>query len=171
MRIRAALADDAPAIAHVHVDNWRTTYKGIIPDDTLANLSYERREAFWHEAIINDDAPQRVFVAEEDEQIVGFASCGPERTNNPDYTGELYAIYLFHQHQCQGIGRALTHAVAKRLREQGHAGMLVWVLEHNPSRKFYEALGGQEIERKPISIGSVDLIEVAYGWRNLEMLL
>ena len=145
--------------------------RAALADDTLANLSYERREAFWHEAIINDDAPQRVFVAEEDELIVGFASCGPERTNNPDYTGELYAIYLFQQNQGKGIGRALTHAVANRLWELGHAGMLVWVLEHNPSRKFYEALGWQEVECKPISIGSVDLIEVAYGWRSLEALL
>ena len=171
MHIRAALVEDAPAIARVHVDSWRTTYKGILPDDFLANLSYERREAYWRETILKENTPERLFIAEYDGLIVGFANCGPERTNNPDYTGELYAIYLFQQNQGQGIGRALARAVANNLREQGHQSMLVWVLEQNPSRKFYEALGGQEIERKPISIGNVELIEVAYGWRNLEVLL
>lgn len=171
MRIRAATTDDAPAIARVHVDSWRTTYKGIVPDDHLANLSYERREAYWCEVIAKGNTPERVFVAEDNGLVIGFANCGLERTSNPDYTGELYAIYLFQQHQGQGTGRALTRAVANCLLEQAHTGMLVWVLEQNPSRRFYEALGGQEVERKPITIGSVDLIEVAYGWRDLHALL
>ena len=171
MHIRAALPDDAPAIARVHVDSWRTTYKDIISQNTLARLSIERREAYWRGEIEKENAPERVFVAEDDGDIVGFASCGPERTNNPDYTGELYAIYLYQQNQGRGTGRALTHAVADCLREQGHTGMLVWVLEHNPSRKFYEVLGGKEVECKPIEIDGSEYIEVAYGWRNLEALL
>jgi ribosomal protein S18 acetylase RimI-like enzyme len=144
MHIRAALADDASAIAHVHVDSWRTTYKGILPDDTLANLSHERREAYWRKEILKENAPERVFIAEIDGQVIGFASCGPERTNHPDYTGELYAIYLFQQNQGHGIGRALTHAVTNYLQEQGYAGMLVWVLEHNPSRRFTRCLVGRK---------------------------
>lgn len=171
MRIRAATAADAPALARVHVDSWRTTYKGIMPDDLLANLSYGRREAFWREVILKEYAPERIFVAEDNGVVVGFASCGPERTSNPDYKGELYAIYLFQQYQGRGVGRELCRAVAHYLLEQGHTGMLVWVLEQNPSRRFYEALGGQEVERKTISMGGVDLLEVAYGWRDIHALL
>lgn len=32
MIIRKAKLDDATGIAKVHVDSWRTTYKGIIPE-------------------------------------------------------------------------------------------------------------------------------------------
>ncbi|MGH2619032.1 MAG: hypothetical protein ACRDHG_00480 [Anaerolineales bacterium] len=32
MRIREALPTDSPAIAKVHVDSWRSTYRGIISD-------------------------------------------------------------------------------------------------------------------------------------------
>jgi hypothetical protein len=46
--IRPAHLDDAPGIARVHVDSWRTTYKGVIPDTILANLSYEARTQQWH---------------------------------------------------------------------------------------------------------------------------
>ncbi len=42
--IRPAVAADAAAIARVHVDTWRTTYRGIVPDEHLAKLSYEKGE-------------------------------------------------------------------------------------------------------------------------------
>lgn len=32
MRIREALPKDATSIARVHVDAWRATYRGIVPD-------------------------------------------------------------------------------------------------------------------------------------------
>ena len=47
MKIRPATAGDAAALARVHVDSWRTTYRGIVPDEALAHLSYERREQLW----------------------------------------------------------------------------------------------------------------------------
>ena len=79
MIIREARIDDAAGIAKVHVDTWRTTYAGILPDEHLANLSYERREKLWIDYILSD-AESRIFnyVAENDAgQIVGFASGGP----------------------------------------------------------------------------------------------
>lgn len=42
MQIRKATINDAEGIAKVHVDSWRTTYKGIIPDEFLYNLSYKK---------------------------------------------------------------------------------------------------------------------------------
>jgi hypothetical protein len=44
MRIREATIADVAAIAKVHAESWRTTYKGLLPDDYLANLTYEQRE-------------------------------------------------------------------------------------------------------------------------------
>ncbi len=42
--IRPAVFKDAAAIAHVHIDAWRTTYRSLMPDDVLDNLSFERRQ-------------------------------------------------------------------------------------------------------------------------------
>jgi hypothetical protein len=47
--IRPAQMDDAFAMARVHVDTWRTSYVGIVPDEHLAGLSYERCQANWIE--------------------------------------------------------------------------------------------------------------------------
>ena len=39
--IRVAKASDAAAIARVHIDSWRTTYVGIVPQDYLDAYSAE----------------------------------------------------------------------------------------------------------------------------------
>jgi hypothetical protein len=47
----------------------------------------------------------------------------------------------------------------------------VGVLVENPSRGFYERLGGRQLEKKQITIDGHSLTEVAYGWANLQDLL
>ncbi|MEH2335623.1 hypothetical protein [Nostoc sp.] len=41
MVIREANLADAPTIARVHVNAWRTTYSNLMPAKFLADLSYE----------------------------------------------------------------------------------------------------------------------------------
>ncbi len=82
--IRTAQFEDAAGIARVHVDCWRTTYKGIFPDDLLARLSYEGREQSWQRAL--SDPAQITFAAEDEAgKIVGFINGGPEREGDPVY--------------------------------------------------------------------------------------
>lgn len=45
MHIRRATETDAAAIARVQVDSWRSTYKGIVPEQHLISLSYKERTA------------------------------------------------------------------------------------------------------------------------------
>ena len=49
--------------------------------------------------------------------------------------------------------------------------MYTWVLEENPSRRFYESLGGIEFKRQTITIGGRDVVEVAYGWDDITPLV
>jgi hypothetical protein len=46
-RIRPATLADAAAIAKVHVEAWRETYRGLVPDSVLAGLSVERGVRAW----------------------------------------------------------------------------------------------------------------------------
>ena len=165
MHIRTARVHDAAAIAKVHVESWRTTYKGIVPDDFLAGLSYAQREPMWHQILTNPVSPSYVYVAADDRgQVVGFVSGGPERSGDTVYTGELYAIYLLARYQGQGIGWQLVHTLVSRLRQEGMITLLLWVLAENPARRFYERLGGRPVYEKTVTIGGVPLLEVAYGW-------
>ena len=172
VKIRTANLSDIAGIARVHVESWRTTYKGTIPEDFLAKLSYEQREHLWDQVLTDPNRSRFVYVAEDEPgKIVGFISGGPEPSGDILYTGEIDAIYLLASHQGQGIGRRLVVSLASRLIEENMTALLVWVLATNPARKFYERLGGQLIYEKQTSIGGASLIEVAYGWQNAHTLI
>ncbi|MBG9587502.1 GNAT family N-acetyltransferase [Cytobacillus firmus] len=168
MKIRAAKLSDAGGIAKVHVDSWRTTYKNIIPEEFLENLSYQSREELW----INIIPKGIVFVAENDEgQIVGFSSGGKERSGDyKEYQGELSSIYILKDFQGQGIGKALVKSVTKELGKSGMNTMLVFVLADNNSTLFYEAMGGKVIDKIEVKIAGKKLYELVYGWDTIDTL-
>ncbi len=170
MMIREARLADVDGITRVQIDSWRTTYKGLMPDEILDNLSVERRTQQWHSTLTEYADRNFLFVAEHDRQIVGFVSGGPERDHEPDFDGELYAIYLLQDHQGKGIGRKLTTRLADTLIQKGFTSMLVWVLRENPARKFYKTLGGKYVSEMEASMGDTKIVEVSYGWRDLKAL-
>jgi GNAT superfamily N-acetyltransferase len=171
MLVREASLADAPQIAQVHVDSWRITYSGIVSEDFLAAMSYEDFEAHWHGWLEVEECV--VYVAESPSaQLVGFAFGGPQREEDYSaYDGELYAAYLLREHQRKGLGRQLLSVVANGLATQGKTSMLAWVLAENPSRHFYEVVGGKLLGREEIEIGGVMLEEVAYGWEDVRVLI
>ena len=172
MVIRAAQPTDAAAIAKVHVESWRSTYKGIVPDAFLAALSYEQRTDMWRNILSQSPPTSFVYVAEDPSgQVIGFAAGGPERGGDPDHTGELYAIYLLEAYQRHGLGRHLTSTLVQRLVQAGMLSLLLWVLAANPCRGFYEVLGGRRLYDKQVIIGGAPLVEVAYGWRDARVLI
>jgi ribosomal protein S18 acetylase RimI-like enzyme len=165
--VRPAGAEDAAAIARVHIDTWRTAYRGLLPDDFLAALDEAGYEDRWRRTLTSSAG--RVYVAEDGRQIVGFASGGPERAGEDGYAGELYALYVLREAQERGHGRRLVQAVARGLRERDILNMIVWVLRDNHNaRHFYERLGGLYVRSQPITIGSALLQEVSYGWKSLD---
>ena len=166
--VRLATLDDAADIARVHVASWRTTYRGMLPDDFLASLSEEHYTERWKRLIA--EGSSRVQVVDEPKGgIVGFASGGRERAGESTFAGELYAIYVLDSAQRLGHGRELVRAIAGALREMGLPDMIVWVLRDNAAaRRFYERLGGIYVRAQPITIGSATLEEVSYGWRALD---
>jgi GNAT superfamily N-acetyltransferase len=110
--------------------------------------------------------PGLTFVAEVDGTIVGFSNGGLERSGDATYVGEVHSIYLLRAHQGGGLGRELFARAARALHEKGFSGLLVWVLSKNPSRGFYEHLGGEVVRTQPVTIFGAELEEVAYGWTD-----
>jgi GNAT superfamily N-acetyltransferase len=173
MVIREAKEMDAASIARVVVDTWRTTYTGIVPQDYLDSLSYEKATSRWQERL-SDMAKLWpgwfTYVVEDDNgEVIGFAGGGPSQGYGLPFSGELGFIYLLKSHQRQGIGRQMAATVALRLKKQGHNSMLVWVFSANPYRAFYEALGGRPVAEREIDRYGANLAETAYGWQDLEI--
>ena len=166
--IREATPEDVPGIARVHVDSWRTTYKGIVPQRIIDSFTYEQREALWRRYIPGNAS--FVYVAEEDGQVVGFASGGPAREDAPNHAAELYAIYLLQEHQGKGIGRRLFDAVVRELVRRGLYSMAIWVIAENPACGFYEAMGGRKVYEREEEAGDKMLLEIGYGWDDITTL-
>ncbi|WP_413378782.1 N-acetyltransferase family protein [Alkalihalobacillus sp. 1P02AB] len=167
LHVRQAVLEDAKGIAKVHVDSWRSTYAGIIPDVFLDTLSYEQRERRWEQIMLSE----MVYVAENNVgTIVGFANGGRERSGKyHGYTGELYSMYVLEEFQKFGLGRELIRHVCHSLKVQEMYSMITLVLAENDSRHFYKKLGAEEIDCVQIEIAGKKLDEIVYGWEDIKI--
>jgi L-amino acid N-acyltransferase YncA len=166
--IRAATPTDAAAIARVHVDSWRSTYAGLLPERMLLKLSNAEHESRWWGHVLGRQRRKHfVYVAEHDRDgVIGFVSGGPCRDRELSYRGEIYAIYLLDEHHGEGIGRALLLSLSDRLVRERGPSLLVWVLSSNPSRYFYESMGARRIATRKDRMGGVEVEETGYGWED-----
>jgi ribosomal protein S18 acetylase RimI-like enzyme len=104
-------------------------------------------------------------VAEDSGRVVGFCTAIKNRDASDRFPGEIGAIYLLEEAQRRGLGRELFAEATRWLKAQGLEGFLVWVLKENQrARRFYEALGGELLDERPIQIGDASYPEVSYGW-------
>jgi GNAT superfamily N-acetyltransferase len=140
IEVRPAVADDARAIAEVHVASWRAAYDGLIADEVLAGLSVDDRADYW--ATVTDGAGG-VAVAIADGTLAGFTAIGPNRDQDlSDEVGELYAIYLDPARWSTGVGHALHEAAIADLAGRGYRTACLWVLDGNARAiGFYERHG------------------------------
>jgi ribosomal protein S18 acetylase RimI-like enzyme len=168
--VRRARLSDAAAIGAVHVAAWRSTYPGILPEKYLAGLS-ATRHARQYEAAISSGAT--VLVAAPDTgtpRIVGFATVGAARTEGLG-DGEIETLYVLDDFRDQGLGRRLIRAAATRLASGGCRSAFLWVLRENPSRFFYQHIGGQPVAQGQTRVAGMVLPQIAYGWDPIDRLL
>ena len=69
--IRKAKPEDAVAIARIQVTSWRSAFRNIASDEYLDHMVSEENQAEdWQEILA--DAEQVVFVAQEENKLVGY---------------------------------------------------------------------------------------------------
>ncbi len=166
VEIRRAQRGDAAGIAVVHVESWRTGYRGLIPQEHLDGLDPEQRRGRWEEML---DAPpvqgSGIVVALEDGHIIGFAQVCPARDDDADSAAiaELTAVYVRPDCWGKGAGRALLVAVPEHL-PANFSEVTLWVLAANSrARRFYEAGGWQaDGSAKLYETGGVSLAAIRY---------
>lgn len=161
MTIRKATVADAAGIAKVHIDSWRTTYKGIVPDEYLADLSYDNREKQWVKIL--SECYAETFIAVEDDQIVGFVSDRKDKDKRV-----LGAIYILEAYQGRGLGNELMKAIFQYFADEGIEKVYVEVLADNEAKAFYEHHGAEFIEETFVTIGGKALKELIYVWSDVQ---
>jgi len=169
LEIRRANKEDIKGVSRVYVDSWRTTYRGLVPDDYLDELSYEDAAKRWVDFLNNENEPFIYVAINDTGNIIGFAS--GKRIDEKNFDGELYSLYLLQECRGLGVGRQLISAIAKHFKEKGIYSMMVWVMKQNKSGLgFYERMGGKEYIHRASTFGGTVVEDVAYGWKEISEL-
>jgi L-amino acid N-acyltransferase YncA len=170
--IRPATPSDVRRIARIHVDGWKSTYRDVLPEDVLKGIKYSDRERTWMRLVAGGDSGPYVLVAEHPRDgIVAFVAAGPERSEDPAWAGEVYAIYVDDEHQHSGIGRQLLQYVAQIMSENAQQGLLLWAFSESPTNDVFTRLGAEEVGRRTRTFGEAEIEETAFGWADIQRLL
>jgi ribosomal protein S18 acetylase RimI-like enzyme len=161
-QVRPATARDVPAIAAIHISAWQAAYADLMPAEHLAQLSADKRQAMWREAI--EFADPQVYVALDDATCVGFVAFDRSRDKGtPAETGEIWSLYVAPSRWSRGIGRLLWNAAHEGLKEEGCTEVTLWVLLGNArALAFYEKAGfvREPASVKTIKVGGASLEEI-----------
>ena len=116
-----------------------------------------------------------VFVADDEEMgVVGFGSCGPVRDPPEGLDGPRSGSARSTRSmssptsRTMGLGRRLLDALFRQLRADGCDTAVLWMLADNPTRFFYEGLGGERVGQRVDTMAGTDVEEIAYAWRDLD---
>lgn len=154
--IRYNRIEDQEQMAHIKVDSWNETYKGIIDDEYLASLDYQIQTDRYIESF--DEYKYNVLVACEKKtnKIIGYSCFSTNENEFVDNTDcELVSLYLAPGYTGKGIGKSLFRETIKILKGYNKRNMLVWCIKENKNAiKFYQKLGGNKIAEKFAKIGS-----------------
>ena len=143
--MRTAVYEDAEAIARLHDQVWRATYRGLATSAAWEGLTQAVRAERWRETLAEPDR-WATLVAERSGEIVGFGSAGAPSEAMFEGRGEIRWLHVDPAVQGAGLGRALMAALAGELAAQGHAGCaLAVVVGNDRAMGFYRRLGGREI--------------------------
>lgn len=172
------------ALAKLHVDAWRATYRGIMPDKVIKALNYRRFEEKWEQLLSQDDPEVFTFMAvDPDYGLLGFLRAGPNEDPDAVSRKEIYALNVAPKFQRRGIGALLLREAFWRIVQDAHwrveAGIddpedfqdnaFLWVMRANQkTRWFMKSMGGRQAGTGEDMIGSERLAKVAYCWTELD---
>ena len=136
---------DLDEMGVVHVQVWREAYAGLMPDEYLAHLDPLVGPARWRDRIADPASPVSWWLARDEEGIVGMATSGPGRDQDPPVDLELYAINILSRAHGTGLADELLAAAI------GDRPAYLWVLEGNDRAVAFYCKHGFEDEggRKP----------------------
>jgi ribosomal protein S18 acetylase RimI-like enzyme len=159
-------------IAALHLQSWRHTYRGILPDDFLDGEILPRRLRAWRAHMGQNRSDRLVALAELASELVGFICVHGD--GDRDWGSRIESLHVAVAFKGRGAGRALMHHAALWLEARyPRRGVYLWVVAKNaPARGFYEHLGAVCVgasERRDASGGSA--ANCRYVWSNPAALL
>jgi len=160
---------DALELGRVHVQSWRETYPGILPQAALNRMSAAAHARRFRLELGQTREGHVTLVAEGPEGVVGYAAGAVRPGRCAD--AEVFTLYVVRQAQRAGVGRALLRASARVLKGQGAGSLMLFVLTRNErARGFYERMGGEAFAEVASHGWGEGLTETAYRWTDIAVL-
>ena len=170
VEIAEAGAAHADAIARLHADNWKATYRGILPDSYLDTQVDTERLAYWRTALDTGSYSMVRVALGEGGEVVGFS--GLKAGKDKGYDQTIEHLHVSAQARGTGLGRALMADAARQTLARGGQSLCLWVFEDNHKAiGFYEALGGVTDARGTDKFAGGDAPDRRIGWRDLPSLI
>lgn len=169
LMLRKATADDAAAFAQLHVESWRSAYRGILDPDYLAGPIEQERREVWAGRFAAPNEDMHITIAEDGEGAIGFVcTFGQE---DPVWGSMVDNLHVLPRAKGRGVGRLLlaSAGVWAANRYPG-ASLHLWVFEANEAaRQFYDRMGGIVVERiiEPNPAGGGESWSLRYAWKDL----
>jgi ribosomal protein S18 acetylase RimI-like enzyme len=167
LTFREGKRDDVRAVAQLHADSWRRTYRGMYRDDFLDGGILDERKSVWAERLANNPDPRRlVLLAERDAALIGFiCAYGNE---DPQLGSLIDNLHVAGAHQRSGSGRELMRRAGLWLAERyPDSGVYLGVLEQNERAiRFYEALGGRREGPQMTTSGGTEVSAYHMLWES-----
>jgi len=136
MHVRVATPADAPGIRRVADAAWHDAHAPIIGEESVEAFLAEHYDVADLRARYRD-GDSTTFVAEDDGEVVGYASGVPG-----EEAYDLGSIYVHPERQGEGVGSRLLEAVESRGREEDYDTVrLIVMADNGAARGFYEARG------------------------------
>jgi GNAT superfamily N-acetyltransferase len=162
-----AVPDDAPELAALHAESWRSAYRGMMPDSYLDGPIRDERLRFWQDRMNERSTHRRlVLKAVGPDGIAGFVCVLLDV--DPECGARLENLHIRPTLKGQGIGLALFERARAWVRETAPGQpMHLWVLADNqPARRFYDRRGGVVTDQKTLEVvPGIFVAEVRYVWQ------
>ncbi|RAW00980.1 GNAT family N-acetyltransferase [Pseudochryseolinea flava] len=168
--IRPASILDSDAIALLHCNSWRTTYRGILADEYLDDDLYNERQRYWYAKIQMLKGNEFVLIAEEETAAVGFIAV----LDKPEAACDAFIdnLHVRGDVKGKGIGANLMKAAAEILRATNRHSVYLWVLNgNNAAAEFYKRKGAVVEDSTTVIFGGKEVLQTRFVWRSLEKML
>ena len=132
---RKATVEDCYAIAKLKGIVWNTTYKGIYSDEKLTGYDVKKNEQIIQSIVNNSEI--EIYVATDDDKIVGFMTCGKPYKPFKHYEQEIGLLYILKEYQKQGVGKGFFEIACKQVKEAGYNEFMVAVNSGRRNRNHH----------------------------------
>jgi GNAT superfamily N-acetyltransferase len=135
VELREAVLEDLVGVVAVFLDCWRQSYRGVLPDRLVDQMTDDAAYALWRRVLSASGAT--VVVAVRDGVVLGVMRYALDGS-----IGLVHSLYVSPDARGLGLGRRLLERAAADLASAHASAATLWVFADNaPSIGFYAACG------------------------------